>query len=376
MPLEDELLSSWIVRLSIAHGQKLHTFTRLLWKDSGIWARDVDKSVTKEQVKVLAEKCGVKFENAWETTLENYVGLIYETHKPLGPSAWITSVGINHRTRIKFGLQFCPQCLAEDQKPYFRRHWRLSFFTVCTKHEIQLLDCCPKCFSPVNFHRDELGNYYSFAPSYITRCYNCQFDLRKWQAAKTNLLPNELVFYNKLKDTAKNGFWMLKQNRPIHSLTFFAGLRQILKVLGMNDKRIQNLRNDLPHLYFQPISISRKTTDFPELRVAERRNFLLMASSLLTNWSENFVYLSKKHRIWSSLWLRHLEQNRDGVFKPCPFWFWETINEFLIHRRYQPTMREIEAAKSFLKANNQPIIAFRVCQLLNNFSGKLKRRIK
>jgi len=42
-------------------------------------------------------------------------------------------------------LRFCPQCLAEDGQPYFRREWRLATTIACARHGIRLLDRCPDC---------------------------------------------------------------------------------------------------------------------------------------------------------------------------------------------------------------------------------------
>lgn len=374
-PQEDELLSSWLVRLAIAHGQKLHTFTRLIWNTKETWARDIDKSASTEQIQILAKRCGINFERAWQTTLHDYVGCIYETLRPLGVNPWITSVGVYHRKRVNFGQQFCPECLSEDSKPYFRRNWRLSFFTVCTTHKIPLSDCCFHCSFPVNFHRDELGNFHSFAPNRVTRCFNCLKDFRKNPTLEINVPEDEIEFYKNLHKTIEKGFWQLTPNRQIHSLSFFTGLRQILKILSMKDRRINNLQKELPHHYWYPISEYRETRDFPELRIYERRNLLLMANYLLKNWADEFVRLSKAHRIWSSVWLKHLEEKRNDIFRAAPFWLWETVNEFLTHRKYQPSDQEIEAVIRFLLSNNQPVTAFRICTLLCNYPQKLKKRL-
>lgn len=377
MPQKDELLSSWLVRLAIAHGQKLHTFTRLVWNKPGIWARDIDRSITPEQIQLLADRCGIKFDTAWKTTLANYEGWIYETHKSLGVNPWLTSVGVYHRKRTLFGLQFCPKCLSEDTKPYFRRHWRLSFLTVCTKHEIQLSDCCPECSSPVNFHRDELGNFFSFAPSRLTRCFNCQFDLRRSNNLENDVSSSEIVFHTKLERSIEEGFWNLTPHRLVHSLVFFAGLRQIVKILSMNDKRINNLRIEFQDICDKPILFEknkRKTTDFPELRVSERRNLLKMANDLMADWSNEFIRLSKKHKIWSSLWLKHLEEYRDDIFNPAPFWLWETVSANLERKKYHPTSIEIKAAIRHLQMSNKPINSFQLCKILGNYSKQLKCR--
>ena len=375
LPQEDELLSSWLVRLAIAHGQKLHTLTRLLWNKSSIWARDIDRSITPKQLHILTKRCGVEFDTVWNTTLANYEGSVYETHKSLGVNPWLTPIGVYHRKRTLFGQQFCPKCLDEDKKPYFRRYWRLSFFVICTKHKTQLSDCCSQCLSPINFHRDELGNFHSFAPSQVTRCFHCQFDLRKSLLLENDISSSEISFYENLEKTIEEGFWNLTQHRSVHSLAFFTGLRQILKILSMNNKRINNLHMEFKHICNQPIQFDknkRKTTDFPELRVNERRDLLKIANSLLCNWSTDFVRLSKKHSIWSSLWLKHLEQYRGDVFKSAPFWLWEAVSANLVKKKYHPTSKEIKAAISYLQMSNKPVNSFQLCKILGNYSTHLK----
>ena len=49
------------------------------------------------------------------------------------------------RRRQAAWLQFCPQCLAEDEQPYFRREWRLATTIACSRHGSRLLDRCPAC---------------------------------------------------------------------------------------------------------------------------------------------------------------------------------------------------------------------------------------
>lgn len=43
-PKDDELLSSWLVRLAMSHGLKLHTFCSIALPLKQIWTRDIDKA--------------------------------------------------------------------------------------------------------------------------------------------------------------------------------------------------------------------------------------------------------------------------------------------------------------------------------------------
>jgi hypothetical protein len=138
-PKEDELLSSWLVRLAMAQGLKLHTFCSITWPLKQIWNRDIDRSASAELLETLSKKTATPVERVRATTLAAYESALYEEHKSLGPAAWITPIGVYHRIHTKCGLQFCLLCLAEDEEPYYRRKWRLAFMVACEKHHVLLL---------------------------------------------------------------------------------------------------------------------------------------------------------------------------------------------------------------------------------------------
>lgn len=188
-PKPDELLTSWLVRLAMAHAQKLHTFCSLTWYGKPIWNRDIDKSADAEILQVLSSKTGTALERVRMTTLASYEGVLYEKHNRFGPTAWIMPVGVFHRTRKQYGLQYCPRCLSEDRDPYFRRRWRLAFIVMCNEHNLLLCDRCPSCQAPVNFHRNELGNHKKYVTTSLTHCYVCAFDLRQSPIVDKNLNP-------------------------------------------------------------------------------------------------------------------------------------------------------------------------------------------
>ena len=158
-PQQDEILSSWIIRLSHAHGYKVQTMCNFLFGRTGaIWNRDVDRLAPKKVKEILARISGATIEQVGNTTLRAYEGILFEQLNMNGMSRWKLPLGIFHRSRRRPGLLFCPQCLDEDTEPYFRKRWRLALSTVCTKHRCYLLDACPECESPLAPHRaDMLG---------------------------------------------------------------------------------------------------------------------------------------------------------------------------------------------------------------------------
>lgn len=365
-PQEDELLTSWLMRLSMAHGMKLHTFCSTAWPQKAIWNRDIDKSADSEIIRVLSERTGTQLGRVRETTLAAYEGILYQTHNHFGPTSWIMPVGIYHRTRRQFGLQYCPRCLAEDKYPYYRRKWRLAFIVVCEKHHLLLHDRCPQCEAPINFHRNELGDFHKLAAISLTHCYLCNFDLREAdqiilttlnQPAVANipcLTPTscEVEFTKRMLRSVDRGFARIDENITVYSVLFFAGLRQLMKVLAMRNKRLKEMRANLSATYsienyLPPLSHSQP--DLQELNLQARKQLLGLAGCLLTEWPHRFVEFSRRYKVWSSLWLRHLEPSPRDRTRTAPFWLWRIVYDYLYRARYCPSDEEINEAIKYLR---------------------------
>lgn len=179
-PLPDELLSSWIIRTARANGLKLQTFCeRVFGKQYQLWNRDIDRSAPEWLLQSMARHTGTPIERVRQTTLRIYEGRLYPKFHPSGQLRWVLSAGMYHRKRYLFGIQFCPQCLAEDKEPYFRTYWRVAVLTFCPMHALALLDRCPTCGGPIAFHRRELGRPEVTEAGPLCICHACGFDLRE-----------------------------------------------------------------------------------------------------------------------------------------------------------------------------------------------------
>lgn len=64
---------------------------------------------------------------------------------------------------------WCPQCLREDREsgrpPYFRLAWEVGSVSVCERHQVALVDCCPHCGQRHVRHQSEV-----VVPGWCTRC--------------------------------------------------------------------------------------------------------------------------------------------------------------------------------------------------------------
>lgn len=178
-PLPQEMLSSWIVRLCLGLGCQLQPFTiKVLGATMFLWNSDVDRQVPEQVVLGLNRYTGYAPELVQGLTLQSYAGTIFKDGAKSGPLRWVLPV-LDHLWKTQMvGMQFCADCLAEDKIPYFRKFWRLAFFTFCPRHQKFLQEGCPKCgVPPMPTRRDFLVNPDVVVPLHV--CAACLTDLRK-----------------------------------------------------------------------------------------------------------------------------------------------------------------------------------------------------
>lgn len=367
-PKDDELLSSWLVRLASGHRSKIHTFCSIIWPGKQIWNRDIDKSADTEILEILSINTGTNIKRVRATTLAEYENILYEKHNILGPASWIMPVGVYHRTHKLFGLQYCPLCLAEDKNPYYRRKWRLAFIVSCERHQILLHDRCPTCGAAINFHRDEMGIHRkSFADS-LTLCHVCRFELRTIDSHLiTQATHMESKFTSMLLRAMDAGYVRLSGSAATYSQLYFAGLRQLMKIMAMQNKRVNELRHAIGEEFKVEVytpTAPRRHHDVQEMNVEERRQLLGIVRCLLEEWPYRFVELSRRHRIWSSLWLRHIDPPARANTSLAPFWLWSVVHDYLYRAKYQPSDEEIREAIKHLKMKGEALNQSKLARLL------------
>jgi hypothetical protein len=372
-PKADELLSSWLVRLAMAHGLKLHTFCSLAWPRRAIWNRDIDKSADEEILGVLSEKTGTPSELVRSTALSAYEGILYEKHNPFGNTLWIMPVGVYHRLRRHYGMQYCPYCLAEDEEPYYRRRWRLAFVTVCVTHGVVLRDRCPRCGAAVNFHRDELGIRSKYAAETTTLCHACGLDLRAVDASteedgEVHANECEIEFQVELLNAVRDGWIAVEGYGPLYSHLYFRVLHQLMRIFATG-KRSAGLRAAAAERWgisaFTP-SYASNSRDLERLDVNVRRRLLTIVRHMLEDWPNRFIEFCKANRVWSSTLLRDLDE--------VPFWYWRIVAEHLYRYSYYPSDEEIDSAVTYMRVHGMTLNKKSLSRLLGVTAVHRKRR--
>ena len=173
-PYKDELLSSWLARVALHSGCDPLTLTGAIWPKWRVWTIDVDRGLTELRAMRAAVWFGCEPEMVHAATLLDLVDRlsgISERGRPVVP--WIIALGNRNRQRYA-GLPCCPQCLASDSEPFFRRVWRLAFVVACEVHGTRLIDRCPSCSALVVPHLciSQLQN--------LARCSTCGQDIRRY----------------------------------------------------------------------------------------------------------------------------------------------------------------------------------------------------
>lgn len=323
VPLPDELLSSWMLRLAWANGFKVHTFyAEQLGRHRQIWTRDIDHQAPDWLLEHLVNKSGVHRAQVEQTTLRSFESIVFEKLNPNGCTRFLLPISIYHRSRRRAGQQYCPQCLAEDQVPYLRRHWRLSLSMVCVKHRLILEEQCPECHQPIAPHRADMRSR-GMSPVSLSlrRCGHCDAFLTSKMRVATAKQCAMQTFINTVLDQG----WIEWQGSCLYSHLFFDGLHVLMR--GLARRKI--------------FTGNRQTFDL--CGVDERLLRMAHVFDLLDSWPRPLIDLN------STMKAAYSAFTADGG--DIPFWLWFVLRQELYLAKAKISEEEIRALEKLLAAS-------------------------
>lgn len=338
----DELLTSWITRLSYSHLLKVHTFCNVNFRGVQVWNRDFDRCVPDSVLKILSQKTLTPIERVKESTLVSYETYLFDHCRIDTNTDWIMPLQIAHRVRKRCALLYCPKCLKADKaEPYYRRKWRLSLSVVCPQCKCYLHEKCHACSSPVNFHRIELGRREQIPYFPLTTCYKCLSDLRTAPVVRA---PAALLkMQEKLYQFLDSGYCLEYQCQYSH--LFFSALRQIVKLLCSKVEVFERLNRGVCEemgIEFTP-SVGGYAGNFDMLSLADRSLILKKAMWLLDDWPGRFIRLTRASKVWSANLLKD--------FEDAPYWFWKEV-KFNNHLVYSEWKKQLAGYPKYSSYNN------------------------
>jgi hypothetical protein len=333
-PQADELLSSWLARLALAHGQTVASFTYRVWPRRNLVARDVDLWNDPVIFETLSTKTATPPDRVFAATLASYEGWLFDKprqcHLP-----WMLPRYLNIRPHRHFGLQFCPWCLASDKEPYLRRQWRLAFLTLCPIHQTLLLDRCQRCGMAVCYERHTAEEPMRWT---LTQCYRCRTDLRKFAKPRYRrpVESAELEFTLYLQTALQRGWVELPQNGVIYSHLFFDGLHHLIRRLTygrmaptLKAALSRSYDIDLPIFYLPGESFI-----FERLQISQRRSLLQALNCLLRKWPDNFIEFCQANDLACDFLL-------GDRLHDLPFWYLRVVREHLNRAAHKVSDQEI-----------------------------------
>lgn len=329
-PYDDELLSSWLVRLAQANAIGIHDFCAIAWPGLNVLRRDLDRGLPDMVLRDLATRARLSLARVRATTLASWEGhLVDHWDLTTGKVPWVLPLARGRRARG--GLQFCPDCLREGRHLYFRRSWRLAWVTLCLRHGGRPLnDVCCACKEPVSLVEAWEKRWMEHQLP-LTQCRRCGLDLRgpfrgRWRGRLDRRL---VAFQADLERTLERGWCEVPGRGPVYSHLFFAGLRQILWLLGgrrggraLREVILASMGDEAPHL---ARAYSSRGVLFELRGLRERQALLSMAAWLLEGWPDRFVQVCRMAKITSS---RLVEDARSEA----PYWYWEVVRRDLCGR--------------------------------------------
>jgi len=316
-PEPDELLSSWYVRLAHANLLKPETLnTFLCGRQRQVWNRDIDRMSPEWLVKELAGRTGTPFDSAWNTTLKSYEGRLFPNLRQTGISPWILPVQMFHRKHMWPGILFCPECLKEDNDPYFRKYWRIALYTICHRHGVILHERCPLCSEPIMFHRrgrEKAGGLKT--QSFLSLCYRCNYDLREIESSKLESIERSA---DQLANKAI--MWLVAANNSKQVESFYAVLHQISKIL-LSKKTGEAMRNYVAwQANVAALKLDHKTSQksvntlfLEKCSIIERHYILGLAFWVLANPANHLKYILRDHIVCTNKLYKD--------FKNIPDWY-------------------------------------------------------
>ncbi|CAP02598.1 TniQ family protein [Acinetobacter baumannii] len=304
-PFHDELLSSWMIRLAHSNGYKVHDFyAQYFGQDIQIWNRDIDTQTPENIINKLHFYTKQDLSVIKNLSLQSYKNILF-LYSNTAILKGVLSVGINHRLRKKYGLQFCPMCLREDKIPYYRKYWRIAYLISCPYHGVKLGNRCFKCNFQITPHRvDMIEKTRLVNKLSIELCSKCFCKLSDTPLVKVS--ENLDNFSKKIFEASQNRFICINGSL-IHPYLFLLGIRCIIQGY------IRNLGNEI---------ISKNNSRAIELlEEDDRLKVLIGCSDLLVNWPINFLnYIYKfKHPYTNFI----SKNNREDCC--VPFWLYRVF---------------------------------------------------
>ena len=315
LPLEDELLSSWLIRTAYLHHSDPATFLNLYFPeyDYHLWDNDLDLYGNDSFFNRLSIKTGFRKETIYGMTLKSYESWLSETIYYNNRNAFIMPIFRRKRNIRQHVQRICPLCLNEDKQPYLRKKWRLFFSTACIKHKCFLIDKCPSCGEPFVIHKRLYDGDFP-------HCRKCGFSFKKAEPEFINENSSGLNAIEKLYNILDIGIFEF-ESRFYYSFLFFDMLNHFTKFIKWGYRKNLPIEKNILGSEDLPASNTPGIPYVMELGIKEQYVIFSALMQILENKESILKFLSV-----NKITVKKLSRSMDYI----PFWFsdiYDTMNK-------------------------------------------------
>lgn len=168
--LNDESITSWLVRAALNQGCDPLVLTQFYWSDYRLWTYDVDKGfhtiddAIHSEMAILSDTDQTLFDTQNLTYISNQMGSLAKSQNV--SNTWTLPLS-KRNTRSRLGYYYCPLCMIDDEKAHLKIHWRMSWNVYCEQHGVSMLSKCTVCGMPYQ------PNLIQAQSRFINRCHHC-----------------------------------------------------------------------------------------------------------------------------------------------------------------------------------------------------------
>lgn len=299
-----------------------------MFGSEALWNRDLDRHFPELLFAPLSRWTRLNTRDLRQLHLASLIGTLFDQAPTAPVQRWVLPLGIYHRKHRHHGYQYCPSCLS-NPPAYMRKRWRLACITECLVHRVELLDSCPSCDSPVQFHRAVAW------PNRGLACSVCGGNFLAANPAPSH--PHALWIQTQVCKALDHG-WLRLHGSHMHSLAFMQGLKFLS--FGLTTNRHTELRRDISRS--SPELVLPAGEDLELMRVGPRRMVLRALAAWLRQWPE--------------LMLSHIENSRTLISTlrlsrcPPPFWVIQALDKHPSAQIREVSQGEIDAAVAWLRS--------------------------
>lgn len=313
-----------------------------------LWSVDMDLQSAPDFLSTLATKSGAPLEALQAMTLEGYEGYLFEkAFTKTGGTQFILPLRMRGRQNTSHGLRFCPVCLREDEQPYFRRKWRLSFSTACVRHKCFLRDRCPACLAPLTVYR---------RPSVVDfpNCDKCGFPLKSAEVEPIARGSYGLKAIKRMYAILGCGFIMLGEV-PVYSFLFFIIIHQLWKAAHFWDKTDGFLHHEVMKDRVDDLTWELKPTVLDQIRLKEQYLFFSGLMHLFEDYPHRLMDYCRRNRFGKT------ELTRD--LRIVPYWYSKIVDRF-DHTFWPLSCDEVSSVLEYMKSKDMDVQLDRVKSLI------------